>query len=382
MKKIKIILMMLFAVIMVSGCSCTSSLCSKDDLAAIKEEITKKYKGENYKEVDAIDTKYEIQYKEEALTKDINTEADIKEYVDEKIAKKIKDEYDKHPKACLTNSDMKDPDTGATIEGKSWGDAFDEGLLEGLIVYPISILLISFANWFGGTGFAKVASIIATTIIIRLLMLLFTFSSQVQSQKLQSVQIELNEVSAILRNPNATQAEKNRASLKMMEVYKKNNINPLKSLLPTFISLPVFLSVWSAVNQTLIIREGTFLGIQLGVGVSTQIFSFNIGAIVLFILMSAGQILSMKLPMILRNRKLSYKDAQKAKESNKQMAMTTNIMMIMVILTGFMLPAAIAIYWTIGAVVSMIQSTVFQTEWFKKLLNKKSNSKKKAKVVQ
>lgn len=381
MKKIKIIVVFLFAILFVSGCSCTSSMCSTEDLDAIKEEITKKYKGEDYRDYDVINSKYEIELQQEALTKDITSESEIKKYVDDKIKDKINEEYNKHPKACLTNVDMEDPDTGAHISGKTWKDARKEGLLEGFIVYPISLLLIACTNLFGGSGFAKVVAIIIATIVIRLLMLLLTFKSQIQTQKMQSLQVEISAISAKLKDPNLSDVEKNRLAMKMMEIYKKNGINPLASLLPTLLSFPIFLSVWSAVNQTLTIRTGTFLGIELGGAVSSQVFGFNLGAIVLFILMSAAQILSMKMPNILRNKQANYKNKEQIKQANKQMSLTTNIMIGMILLTGFMLPAAIAVYWTIGALISIAQTIIFQTEWFKNAISKLSNRKKKAKVV-
>ena len=70
MKKIKILVVFLFATVFVSGCSCTSSMCSSQDLEAIKEEITKKYKGEDYKENDEINSQYELDLKQD-LEKDI-----------------------------------------------------------------------------------------------------------------------------------------------------------------------------------------------------------------------------------------------------------------------------------------------------------------------
>jgi membrane protein insertase Oxa1/YidC/SpoIIIJ len=60
---------------------------------------------------------------------------------------------------------------------------------------------------------------------------------------------------------------------------------------------------------------------------------------------------------------------------------TMNIMMVMIIITGFMLPAAIAVYWTVGAVFTILQTLVFQSEFVKSKLNAFGNRKKKAKVV-
>lgn len=372
MKKIKIILVLLFAVFMVSGCSCTQTMCSDADYEAIKQSITEKWEN---------DEQYKATLREEAITKNITEESAIQEYVNQNIQSKIETEYKNHPKACITMTDMEDPNSGATIEGKSWGDAFKQGLLEGLIVYPISWLLVSLTNLFGATGFGKVMAIVVATIIIRLLMLLLTFKSQVQTQKMQAVQAEMNEISNKLKDPNLSQAEKNRLSMKVMEIYKKNGINPMASLIPTLVSFPIFLSVWSAVSQTLVIRTGTFLGLTLGQAVSTQVFDLNITAIILFLLMAAGQILSMKIPNILRVKHASYKEKEKIKEANKQTSLMMNIMIVTILITGFVLPSALAIYWTVGAIFSIVQTIIFQSPKIKEKLNNIGNRKKKVKVV-
>jgi len=388
MKKIKLFAILMFSILIISGCSCTSSMCNSEDLEAIKTEISKKYKGSVQDgdkvvvdEAGVVDTEYEIKLREEAVTKNITDETEIKNYVNQNIENKIKSEYDKHPKACLTTEDMTDPNSGAKISKKTWGNAFKEGLLEGLIVFPISWLLITFTNLFGGNGFAQILSIIVTTIIIRLLMLLLTFKSQVQTQKLQSIQAEITNISNKLKDPNLSQVEKSRLSMKIMEIYQKNGINPLASLLPTFLSIPIFLSVWSAVNQTLVIRTGEFLGLNLGLTVSNQVFSFNLAAIILFIFMTAGQILSMKMPNIIRAKQANYKNKDKIKEANKQMATTTNIMLAMILISGFLLPSALAVYWTVGALFSIVQTIVFQHPKVKEKLYNLSNRKKRAKVV-
>lgn len=372
MKKLKIIAVMFFSMLVVGGCSCTSSMCTEDDLNNIKESITNKW--ENNEE-------FKVKLREEAAVKDITDPTEIENYVNQNIQNKIETEFNSHPKACLTIDENVDESSGAVIEGKTWGDAFSEGLLEGLIVYPIAWLLISFTNLFGGSGFAKVASIIVATLIIKLVMLAFTFKSQIQTQKMQAIQPELNAISAAMKNPNITPSERNRLTMKMMDIYKKNEINPFATILPTFISLPIFLSVWSAVSQTMIIRQGSFLGIELGANVSTQVFSLNIGAIILFILMSGLQIFSMKLPNIIRKRHESYKTKQLDDSANKQMNTTMNIMIGMIIFTGFMLPAALAVYWAVGALFAIAQTYVFQSEIVKAKLKSLSDRKKKAKVV-
>ena len=79
-KKIRIFVVVLFAMVFVSGCSCRQSMCSEEDLSAIKTSIREKWEN---------DSEYRIDLEEEAMTKDINDPVAIEEYVKGKIEKKI-----------------------------------------------------------------------------------------------------------------------------------------------------------------------------------------------------------------------------------------------------------------------------------------------------
>ena len=58
------------------------------------------------------------------------------------------------------------------------------------------------------------------------------------------------------------------------------------------------------------------------------------------------------------------------------------VMIIMIIFTGFMLPSALAIYWTVGALFTILQTIVLSHPVVKQKLSAVGNRKKKAKVVQ
>ena len=85
---------------------------------------------------------------------------------------------------------------------------------------------------------------------------------------------------------------------------------------------------------------------------------------------------------IIRKLKADYKTKDKVQNMEGQMKNMMNFMLIMILFTGFMLPAALAIYWTIGSVFMILQTLVFQSEKVKAKLNGFANRKKKAKVVQ
>jgi YidC/Oxa1 family membrane protein insertase len=293
--------------------------------------------------------------------------------------------YEKHPKACLVTTEESDPSTGAILEKKTWGDAWKTGLLEGLIVYPIAWLLSSLTNAFGGGGVSQLFAILITVVIIRAAMLVMNFKGQISTIKMQSVQGEMSKISSKLRDPNLSQQERQALSMKMMEIYKKNDIHPFSTFITTFISFPIFIAVWAAMNQTVAIRRGTLLGLNFGEAVNSQIFSGNIAAIVLFLLMISGQIVSMKLSAWIKIYKEKKKNPNYQKpskgETEKNMNIMMTVMIVMITMSGFLLPAALVIYWFLGSVFTILQTLVFSTDFVNKKLNNVANRKKKAKVI-
>ena len=136
------------------------------------------------------------------------------------------------------------------------------------------------------------------------------------------------------------------------------------------------------INCVAFVRTGEFLGIELGVSVSTQVFSFDIGAILLFLIMSGLQILSMKLPTIIRKRQIKNDYKLNKQEPENQMNSVMTVMIVTILISGFFLPAALAVYWSVGAVFSILQTLVFSSPKVKEKLSALGNRKKKAKVVQ
>ena len=70
--------------------------------------------------------------------------------------------------------------------------------------------------------------------------------------------------------------------------------------------------------------------------------------------MAASQILSMKLPQIMNRKRMT----REAKQQQKQMGMMSNVMMIMILVMGFMMPVTMSIYWIASAVVGTAQSFI------------------------
>jgi len=277
--------------------------------------------------------------------------------------------------------------TQITLEKVTWKEAWGKGghLIEGLVVYPVAWMIDSFAVAFAGgknaapadiakqyqTGVPQLLSIIVVTVIVRLFIFLCTFKSTLAQRKMSELQPELAKIQQKYPNANTNQAQKQRLAEEQMRLYKKHKVNPLSQLLVLIIQFPVFIGVWGAMTGSAVLSTGAVLGLHLSDSIWATLKlgpKVALGgwwtALVLIILMSASQFFSMKVPQWIQKAKTKKVARLGKNPAQKQQNRTANIvsyaMLIMIIIMGFTLPAAMGVYWFIGAIVSLIQ-TVFTT---------------------
>jgi len=272
-----------------------------------------------------------------------------------------------HPKACLTIEERQDKISGGTISAKTFEFSAGRGLLE-LLAYPLSWLIVTFANLMSGnqlSGITICVSIVIVTFMVRALVMLLTFKQTKQTQAMQALQPELDRINNKYLGRDDLES-KNAKSMEMMNLYKKHNINPMSSLLAPFITLPIFIAVYSAVQHTTVIFEGSIFGIELGTKISDAITKQgNWFAILIFVLMSITQFLTMKLPQWLNKKKVpTYKKKNEGNQMMGQGQMMTYFMLIMVVFIGWMLPCAMSVYWLASSLFSIVQT--FLLDYLKK----------------
>lgn len=277
------------------------------------------------------------------------------------------------------------------MEGKDWGYAWSRGgaLLEGLIVYPVAWMLDQFAIAFAGgknaspaaiqaqykTGVPQLLSLLVVTIIVRLFIFAVSFKSTLDQQKMNRLQPELAKIQAKYPNSNTNQAEKQRLAEEQMKLYKKHKINPLSQLLILVIQFPVFIGVWGAMTGSAVLSTGAVLGLDLSQSIWTALttylkpgVTYNLAgfwtALVLFLLMAISQFFSMKVPQWIqkaRTKKVARLGKNPAQaQQNKTLAIFSWVMLIMIIVMGFTLPAAMGFYWFVGALISLLQTLITQ----------------------
>ncbi len=341
MKLFKVVASFLLLVVVFTAGGCATKTCSEADVVNIKAglmTVLEEGTGEGAYATpeDWVDL----------------SEAEKVEYVD-KLYK------NKHPKACLAFSESVDEISGAVISKKNWSYAFSKkngGLIEGLFVFPISWLIASISGVLGHNGFSQLLAIIVVTFLVRFIVILATFKSTVQSQKIQMLQPQLNAINQKYADRNDAQA-KNQKAMEIMNIYKKNGINPLSSLISPFATLPVFLAIYGAVSSTLVLREGHVFGVALGSPLKDGVLSYNVFAIILIVLMVGSQYISMKIATWISKKKMqdSHRPVDPRLQKNPANTMTY-VFMIMIVVIGWVLPISMTVYWIASSLFTIVQT--------------------------
>ncbi|MFC3885190.1 membrane protein insertase YidC [Bacillus songklensis] len=201
------------------------------------------------------------------------------------------------------------------------------GIWNHFFVYPMSMLLTKVAETVGGS---YGLSIIIVTIIIRLVLLPLILKQQKSTMAMQVLRPEMENLRK--KYPSKDMESQQKMQKEMMELYQKHNINPLGGCLPLLVQFPIIMAFYYAIGRTEAIAEHSFLWVSLGQPDSLHILPI-VAAITTFIQIKVGM----------------------TDEVPPQMKITMYIMPLFVLMAGFSLPAALALYWVIGNLFGIAQ---------------------------
>jgi len=118
------------------------------------------------------------------------------------------------------------------------------------ITKPMFLGLDFFYHLFGNFGWA----ILLVTVIVKLLFFPLANKSYASMAKMKSVQPQMQALKE--RYPD----DKVKQQQEMMEIYRKEKINPVSGCLPTLIQIPVFFSLYKVLFVTIEMRHAPFIG--------------------------------------------------------------------------------------------------------------------------
>lgn len=249
---------------------------------------------------------------------------------------------------CSTSTELITLDT-------TFSEAMNDGFLSALITYPLSQAI----NWLTPKmGIFWAVAIV--TIVLNVLVLAFTFKSSVAMQKMQELQPELQKIQAKYEGRSDDMSQQ-RMAMEMQQVYNKYGINPFGSLLATFIQFPLLIGMYNAVRRSEAVANATFAGVSLSQSPSMAIRNQAWICLVIFVLMVACQLISIKIPQWLaekRGKEEAEKHHKTYKKPENQNQMMTYSMLAMVALAMYSIPTAVSLYYCISSIVNIIKALV------------------------
>ncbi|MFA6161485.1 MAG: YidC/Oxa1 family membrane protein insertase [Patescibacteria group bacterium] len=204
-------------------------------------------------------------------------------------------------------------------------------------------------------------AIIVLTLIIKLILYPFTVAQIKQQKALQVMQPKIAEIRKRLKD------DKEAQSKELMELYRKDKVNPVSSCLPLVIQLPVFIALYQALrvgleSQSLsmlysfVPNPGTVHAVLFGV---IDLVNPNY---VLAALAAGVQFwqtwMMMKQPGAIKASPSEVAGQKEAKDEdmaamvNKQMMY---VMPIMTLIIGIKLPGGLALYWFVMSLLTVVQ---------------------------
>jgi YidC/Oxa1 family membrane protein insertase len=125
------------------------------------------------------------------------------------------------------------------------------------VIYALAIMMFQILSLFHRFLGSWALSIVAFTVLVRILLHPMTYQQQRFTKKMQKMQPEMKELEPLKRK------DINEYNKALMELYKKHGVNPAAGCLPMMIQLPVMFALFAmlrnpVINQGLMAKEKFF----------------------------------------------------------------------------------------------------------------------------
>ena len=236
----------------------------------------------------------------------------------------------------------------------------DEGIFSAIFIFPLA-KFINFMVPYTGVGLG----IVIVTVVINLIVLALTWKSSIGAQKMQVIQPELQRIQK------KYEGRDDRNSMMKMQnemnnLYKKYDVHPFGSILSMFPQFPILIAMYNAVQRAAAVAEGTFAGMKLEVTPRAGVASGQYGYAVLFVLMILVQLLSMRVPTWLSERRAKLEAEKHFRTYRKpegQNNMMTSMIVMVVFISILMLnwPTAMSLYYLVSSLTMILKNVLIDS---------------------
>lgn len=228
-----------------------------------------------------------------------------------------------------------------------------------IFVKPTAFAISKIGDLVGNLGVA----VIIVGLLIRIILIPLQIKTTKQSHNMRKANPELKKLEKKYENKKDQDSQMMK-SQEMMAIYKKYNINPLTGCIPALIQLPVFFAFLNAIYRLPSIYEQSLFGFNLGMTPSTGIQNGEYQYIFLMILIALSTYFSFKYTM--------KQNPSMNEEAEKQTKMMLNFMTVFILFSSLLFPTALHFYWIVTYIFIAVQTKALNS-----FLNKEENKSNK-----
>lgn len=208
----------------------------------------------------------------------------------------------------------------------------------GSIARPLLALL----KWFHGLVGNYGVAIIILTILIKILFYPFTQMSMKSMKRMQSLQPKMVEIKE------KYQDDRERMNREIMELYRREKVNPAGGCLPILIQIPIFIALYQALMYSIEIRHAPFVWWINDLSAPENLFSLSLGGFSVPIRL---------LPLVMGGSMfLQQKLTPQAGDPRQAQIMMFMPIVFTIMFWGF--PSGLVLYWLVNNILSILQQVV------------------------
>jgi len=213
--------------------------------------------------------------------------------------------------------------------GRSLEQAIDYGPITRYFAF-FAQLLMKLMKWFAGFVHNWGIAIVLLTVTVKLVLLPLTIKSMQSMNEMRKLQPEIDKLREKFKD------DKEQLNVAVMKMYQEHKVNPLGGCLPLLLQMPIFFSLWAALQTSVELYREPFLWIA-DLSVHDPIY-------VLPLVMGGSMFLMQKL------------SPQPADSTQAKMLLW--FMPVFFTFIMFQLPAGLALYSVVNNVLSIVQQQI------------------------
>lgn len=187
--------------------------------------------------------------------------------------------------------------------------------------------------------------IILFSVLTKLAFYPLTRTSTRSMKKMQTLQPKIK---ALQEKYKDNQEKQSKA---MMELYKKENVNPMSGCLPLLLQMPVFVALYQALAHTIALRNTPFVWWIDDLSKPDALFSFG-G----FALPFVGWTDFNLLPLLMTGTMVIQTRMTPTGQAQGQMAMMNTLMPVMMFFFFYQMPSGLVLYWLVNNLMTIYQT--------------------------